>query len=160
MLLVYLSANFAWELCSLRYNLRFLELCLFEQVLNLDVVILLNELDHQRLVTFVSHEQEDHIVLDFDLDDFLVGSVEYGHLVLEVADLNLIVLGLDNVALEELHKFLLARYDVTEVFSRREPIETLDRVRAIPAHVKDDVTVQVAVDGAAGNHLSADVRRD
>ena len=49
---------------------------------------------------------------------------------------------------------------MTEVLSRCEPVEALDRVRTIPAHVEHDVTIQVAVDSSARDCMGANVGRD
>lgn len=72
MLLGDLRTNLTRELSSLRNDLSLLELRFLEQVLNLDVIVLLNELDDESLFIFVTHKQEDHVVLYFDLDDFFV----------------------------------------------------------------------------------------
>lgn len=70
------------------------------------------------------------------------------------------MLRLNNIPLKELDELLLTRNYMTEVLSRCEPIEALDRVRAIPAHVEHDVAVQVAVDSSTRNHVGANVGRD
>lgn len=85
-----LCADFTWKVCPLCNHLRFLEHGLLEEVLYFDVVVFLNELDDECLVLLVLHQQEDHVVLDFHLDDLLVRGVKYGQLVFEVADLDLI----------------------------------------------------------------------
>lgn len=155
-LLADLGVDFSREVGPQSDGRRLLEHASFEEVLNLDVVIDLAQLVDSQVIVLLARQQEHGLLLDFDLNDLLVGNTEDGQHRLKVIDLELfhggwlVYFDFDDILFVELDHFLLAVEAEVILLHRVKLVEATQLVLTVLPQVESNVAGVVDVHDRRG----------